>query len=323
MTSNLKTYDLGFGDPVCVRDALTEQYSIPLDLIKLKDITYPDPVGDEELIKRLVSKSPLTGNDNVVLTVGATQALNAILRVLKKEGKSAVSKGDPCFMYYNDIITRAGFEIKDGFNFPDGDIILYDWPSNPYGFADEMFTHFEKDFIWDAVYFSPTYINISGPEPVGWRFKIGGFSKLLGLSGLRVGWIVCRDKSDLDKIIHEIRYENCGISSVSMTIALDVMKKLDFQTFFKSSRARVNYNREDVRKIIKIFDGQEVPTNGMFYPVKANDKSLSILKKADVKFITLKEGKEPLIRLSLGQNNTITRDAVKAVLTADRIRRKK
>jgi hypothetical protein len=61
----------------------------------------------------------------------------------------------------------------------------------------------------------------------------------------------------------------------------------------------------------------------MFYPVSANKSSLKILGKAGVSYITLIEGKEPVIRLSLGQNNILTREAVKAILTADKIRGKK
>ena len=61
----------------------------------------------------------------------------------------------------------------------------------------------------------------------------------------------------------------------------------------------------------------------MFYPVRANKKSLSILKKSGINYITLIEDREPLIRLSLGQNNSLSRDAVKDILTADRIRSRK
>jgi aspartate/methionine/tyrosine aminotransferase len=322
MNSNLRTFDLGFGDPVCVRDALSGLYTIPLDLIKLQDITYPDPVGSPELIKSIVSFGELAGNENVVLTTGANQAINVILRVMRREGKKTLSKNSPCFMYYDNIIDKSGFIREDTISLKT-DVILYDSPSNPYGFVDNIFEGFNSNFIWDSVYHSPTYINAYGATPTGWRFRIGGFSKLIGLSGLRVGWIVCRDKNDVDAISNEIKYENCGISSVSQVIALDVMNKLDWSLFFRQSKMRINMNREEVNKIKRIFDNVECPVNGMFYPVTANEKSLKILNKAGVKYIILVEGKEPVIRLSLGQNNSLTRDAVKAILTADRIRSRK
>lgn len=323
MNSNLKTFDLSFGDPVCVRDSLISLYTIPLNLIKLNEISYPDPIGHSDLIGELVSRKDLADNSNVVLTTGASQAINIILRILKKEGKNTISKNTPCYMYYDDIIDRSGLVREDQWS-DKTDVVLYDWPSNPEGLTNDRWKDFKKDFIWDSVYNTPTYVNVVAPsEPVGWRFRIGGFSKLVGLSGLRIGWIVCRDKKDMEVVSHELKYENCGISSVSQVIAMDIMKKLDFDLFFKNSNMRINMNREEVSKISKLFDGQDLPVNGMFYPVTANKKSISILIKAGIKYITLAEGKEPLIRFSLGQDNTLTKDAVKAILTADRIRSRK
>jgi aspartate/methionine/tyrosine aminotransferase len=319
MKSSQKTFDLGFGDPVCVRETLCKMYSLPLSLIQLKDITYPNPLGNPDLVEKLSAFKDLTGNKNIVITTGANQAINLILRVLKKEGRSTISKNTPSFMYYDDIIDRSGFIRENNWS-NSSDVVLLDWPSNPDGLMGSNWKLFQNDFIWDSVYNTPTYVNIKLPEPKGWRFKIGGFSKLTGLSGLRIGWIVCRDKKDLDAISYELKYENCGISSVSQSIALDVIEKLDFETFYKLSNVKINLNRDEVQKISRIFDGQKLPVNGMFYSVRANKKSLGILKKAGINFITLiEDNKEPLIRLSLGQSNSVTGDAVKTILKVDKI----
>lgn len=317
MKSKKKEFDLGFGDPVCVRDTLNQAYSMPINLIKIQDISYPSPLGNEELIQEIIKIKPLAGNSNIVLTTGTNQAINIILRVLKKEGKVTISKNTPSFMYYDDVIDKSGLVRENNWS-NNSDIVLFDWPSNPDGFTKDNWKLFKNDYIWDAVYNTPTYINISQPEPVGWRFKVAGFSKLTGLSGLRIGWIVCRDKQDLEKVSYELKYENCGISSVSQLIGLDVLKKLEFDSFYKTTNSKINYNREEVQKISKIFDGQSVPVNGMFYSVRANKKSLNILEKANIIYITLDEGKEPLIRLSLGQLNSLTESAVKSVLKVDR-----
>lgn len=323
MNLSQKIFDLGFGDPVCVRDSLMNHYTMPINLVKLNEITYPDPIGNEELIKLLVSFKKLTGTEYVILTTGATQGINLILRALKKEGKFTISKNTPCFMYYDDIIDRAGFIRQNEWS-TDTDVVLFDWPSNPSGWLNHGWLAFDNDYIWDSVYYSPTYVNdLKIDPPKGWRFRIGGFSKLFGLSGLRVGWVVCQNKKDFDALSYELKYENCGISSVSQLIATDVMKSINFDNFFKESKNRINMNREQMLKIVRIFDYQEIPKNGMFYPFRANKKSISILNKANVKFITMVEGKEPLIRLSLGQNNLLTEEAVKSVLKADKIRSKK
>ena len=84
MKSKKKEFDLGFGDPVCVRDTLNQAYSMPINLIKIQDISYPSPLGNEELIQEIIKIKPLAGNSNIVLTTGTNQAINIILRVLKK-----------------------------------------------------------------------------------------------------------------------------------------------------------------------------------------------------------------------------------------------
>lgn len=313
-----KAFDLGFGDPVCVRESLMEMYSLPMSLIKLEHMAYPNPMGNDELVRELVGFKSLIGSEKVVITTGTNQAINVILRVLKRQGKTTVSKNTPSFMYYNDIIDKSGMVRENGWS-SSSDVALFDWPSNPDGAMSDNWKFFKNDYIWDAAYNTPTYINIQQPDPVGWRFKVAGFSKLIGLSGLRLGWLVCKNKSDLDLVSDELKYENCGISSVSQSIALDVLKKLDFDLFYKKSNTRINLNRESLEKIKRIFDNQSVPVNGMFYPVRANKKSLSILEKAGIVYTTLEDDKEPLVRLSLGQSNSLTESAVKSIIKVDKI----
>ena len=104
--------------------------------------------------------------------------------------------------------------------------------------------------------------------------------------------------------------------------ALDILMKTDMDKFHRTANMRINMNRGEFLKLQGFFDGQIIPQDGMFFPAWVNDKGIKIIERANVKFIKLDTlGDSTLIRFNLAQNNKITRDAIKAIKTSDRIKK--
>jgi hypothetical protein len=112
-----------------------------------------------------------------------------------------------------------------------------------------------------------------------------------------------------------------GIPMIGIVELITILKKFlqDSTNFIRTARYKINQNKEELDKIRNIFDGSELPSNGMFYFPYANKKAREILDKAGVIYtLGSKCGNKSRIRLSLANNNVITHDAVKQIKRVDR-----
>ena len=314
-------FALGWGEPVVVREVLAKYYRPiigPLDL----NLPYPPYRIDTELTLLL---QQITGYKHIVITAGTTGAINTVLRVLKKEGRTECITTEPHFPFYPDIIKKCGMNhhTKPMQNLPPyKKVRLMDIPSNPWGHIHNV-TDTDNNVVWDSVYANPVYMNTQIGLSIQHRVNVSSLSKWLGLTGLRIGWIGTNNEEDFKKFYDDVLYETCGVSTLGQNLALDILKKVDLDSFSKEAGSRINMNRDEFQKLGGFFDNQEVPVNGMFYPVWVQNKAIEIIDRANVKFITLKAGgNDTLIRFNLAQNNKITKDAIKAIKTVDRLNNK-
>lgn len=324
----MNKFDLGWGEPVCVREVLNKLYTPSLAMSSVVDMSYAPDDGHAQLIE-LVEDYILetTGKtyQHIIITNGTTPAINTVLRTLKRyEGAKKISTSPLYFPYYPEIIKKNGLEQVLGHTNKtarvDGEYKLIDMPSNPTGsMSQSYFNYF--DTIWDSVYYNPVYINSPRLALKAHRVMVGSLSKVLGLTGLRIGWIATDSEMDYKRYTSDNLHESCTISVPSQELAIDILENVNRRHFFRQANTSVNYNRESLNRIKHLFDGQEVQNNGMFYGVFADDKATKILEKANVSYVTLTEdGQRNFIRFNLGQNNLITEHAVKAVLKADGVR---
>lgn len=293
-----------------------------LNLTKIEEMGYPPYEGMPDLVNHV--KGMLKNYEHVLITNGTTSSINIVLKALvNNEGRRVVVTNKHYFPYYPNIIEHAFCQHKTGIatdtGFADFKMNLLDAPSNPWGaIVDHKDIH--NNTIWDSVYASKIYINSLEELNVGHRVNVGSFSKILGIAGLRLGWIATNSKKDYDLFYAEQQYSLCGVSMLGQDLLTDILDTVDFDLFCTRAKFAVNSNREEFLKLGGFFDNQQIPSNGMFYPVWVDDKALTILERAGVGYMKLDtEGQSTLIRFNLAQNRTMTKDAIKAIKTADRI----
>ena len=315
-------YDLGFGFPKAVLEVLEMMYTPRLG-INVMDLQYCAYDGKPELIRHI---QKLTGKKHVIITNGCTQAINICLRALKRaEGYNSVLTNQYTFSYYLNMIEKAGLnhvkvnDVSTHNNF-DKALKLIDMPSNPFGQIHNIVDLYNNT-IWDSVYNNKVYINDLTPFTVQARVEVGSVSKLFGVTGVRIGFIATNIESDFNLFYDEVKYENCTLSVLSQDLVIDIFDKLDMDKFMTVAQNRVNCNRDEFMKLNSFFDNQEVAENGMFHVVNVDNKGIDIIDKAGVEYITLDtERNNKLIRFNLAQNNTITKQAIQAIISTDRIK---
>jgi aspartate/methionine/tyrosine aminotransferase len=313
-------FDLGFGYPICVKEVLDLLYTPKVVMSPVMDMDYPEYEGKPDLINHI---KKLTGKKHIIITNGATQAINIALRVLKKsENREVVVTNKYTFGYYPFMIDKANLtHIKTKHSKSQTKVInLIDMPSNPAGDLHDITDPFNNT-IHDFVYGSKVYINTPFKPNIKARIEVGSTSKMFGISGVRIGWIATDIEADYKLFYEEIKNENCGTSVLSQDLVVDMLNKLDTDKFMTVAQGRINYNREEFLKLSNFFDGQKVNENGMFNTYWVDNKGLDIIDKSGVVYITLdEESKRKFIRFNLGANNTLTKQAINAIKLTDSIK---
>jgi aspartate/methionine/tyrosine aminotransferase len=317
-------FDFGWGEPFCVREALQHYYKRKLvNPTNIQELGYCLNDGISELIK--LTKQYLketTGIDYkyIVITNGTTGALNVVLRTFKQQ---TCFTHKYCFAFYPHLIKKNGYEHRVGlYNQHEKDLAtknslaIVDSPSNPEGDL-LLYSNVNNSIIWDSVYHNPVYIN-SIPVKPEHRVNCGSYSKVLGVTGVRIGWIATNNESDYLKFVDENLYENCTISMPSQKLIIDILNNTDLENFMRSAKYRINNNRELFDKITYLFDGQMVPENGMFYCAWTSPYVQVLLDRMEIKTITLEEsGKYKFLRFNLAHFNDVTNKMVRFLLKED------
>ena len=323
--ANDKSWNFGWGNPFFLLDILDEQYSQRLAPFNIKNMIYSPDLGMDKLIettRRTIEETIGLKYEYIIITTGATQAINVLLRVLRNNRKtqlSIVETPQYGYPYYGDMISKAGYvrvsnsESLKQFN--PLNVKLIDSPSNPQGIQYGSDYGFELNTIWDSVYHNKIYTTDLTKIPKH-HSMAGSYSKLLGLTGARIGYIATNNYSLAKQCSHECLMENATISVPSQELIIDIMGKIDLDYFLNAGKYSIDRNREEMSKIEYLFDNQPVPGTGMFYCANADNKALQILEKCGIKYVDLGNN---YIRLSLGQTNSITKDAIKAIIKKDKI----
>jgi aspartate/methionine/tyrosine aminotransferase len=327
----MKTFDLTWGQSVCVRDAFTETLTgapVIFGLKELDQMDYPKHEGNEELVeltRKVIERQTEHKYRYILLTNGATGGVTIALRAYRQSSYNvAFTRTPPYFSIYPSMIEAAGFKrhAYEGDKKFEGDnpVALIDSPTNPHGIfiQGRIFT---DPIIWDAVYHNRVYA-----EPIMLRYPghdvvVGSYSKLLGINGIRVGWIATDDLFIYDKMARLVTAEYCGLSHASSVILLDLLKNFHWDSFEQNARYRLNCNREEWSKLEKFFEGQPVSPVGMFYYARMDKSCKKLMKKAGVLWMpgTSLRTDDSHGRFNLGQDNKLIKNAVKSVLKADKI----
>lgn len=314
-------YDLAWGDPYFLLELLdkTANSGFPTPIEKC---TYAPDLGNEKLLEHIKSITKrCTGNNYryFCITNGATQALNSCIRQMGQAEKAVhivTSKfGYPYYPHMVDkthrfVHKRVDFSTYKG---QDNELYIVDSPSNPLG---EQSSFNYKNVIWDAVYHNRIYNACPVIQPKHEVF-VGSFSKLLGLTGARVGWLATNDLETFQKLFKDTLYENATISRVSQQYVLNILKRLDLERFVDLGRNYLDMNRHMLHGLHNLTQ-QDVQEKGMFYCFNADKKMIDILDKASVRYVVFNTDNGLMVRLNMGQTGDVLNKAVMAIKKADR-----
>lgn len=319
--------NLGWGNSVCVREAFLDNYlgiSIQFHKADLLKFDYPEHTGDpaviqltREVIKRQIGKE----YKHVFLVNGATGGCVISLRAYAMQGKiNCVTRNAPHYVRYPKMIESSGLAHIDERFWQHDAVALIDIPSNPLGKFDSIAAA-KVPVILDGVYLNRVYT--SGIFPViDHEIFVGSYSKLLGINGIRLGWIATNDDKLAKRISELVTSEYCGLSTASQEILKSVLFDFNWDGFESSARVKLDNNRESWQVLERFFDGTPVEPVGMFYYAPMDAKAQEIFNKAGISWVkgSAMGTDDGFARFNLGQSNVLIDEAVKAVLKADKIK---
>ena len=328
---NKEIIDCAWGDPYFLLEILQNLYEPGLYApLSIKDCNYAPDLGEEKLLKycRDITKQT-TGREYkyFCITNGATQAINSTLRSwYNNKIIDIVWTSKLGYPFYPNMIAKTGLihrkanlskyminDLKINADFA----VIIDSPSNPLGEQTILNTNFNnsKCKIWDAVYHNKIYNACPIIQP-NHEVYISSFSKLLGLTGARIGWLATDNKQYFDIITSDSLYENATVSKPSQRLVIDILDQLDLDHFMLLGKNSLDQNRQIVQKLSHLI-GTDVQESGMFYCAEVDQKILDIFDLANVKYVVLKEGSEQYIRLNIGQTSDILNKLVNRIQSID------
>ena len=321
--------DLGFGNSVCVREAFMETVGghYIFSYNTMMDMDYPVHEGDPELIeitKAVIKRQFNSEYKHIFITNGATGGVVIALRAYKEQGRDCCRiREAPWYARYPGMIEAAGMRRASPF-YEKNAVILLDLPSNPIGLLDEIQNNFNYPVILDAVYFNNVYCGkLIRPLPEH-DVLVGSYSKLFGINGIRLGWLATNDDLLAERIKSLITAEYCGLSVPSAYLIKECWKRFNWEYFEQMSNIYLNSNREEWSRLEKFFGDTKVPSIGMFYYAPMDKPCKALITKAGIHWTDGKSmgTNDDFGRFNIGQAGTVIRDAVQAVLKADKITRK-
>lgn len=329
METNLEL-DLGWGNPYFLLEILNREYkSNKLVRPNVKGMTYEEDLGNPNLVKYCLELTKkLTGNDYkyALITNGATQAINSTIRSwYKAYGKNTVITSNLGYPFYADMIEKANLTRKivdlNTYVAKNNEITLIDSPSNPLGIqystSPDKKSSLGKGFtIFDGAYHNGIYNACPAIQPPHEVF-VGTFSKLLGISGVRVGWMATNNKEYFDHIAHDSLYENATVSRISQSLVQDILENTDIDNFIRLGRISLDNNREILQKL-KSLTGTDVQEKGMFYCFETDKKLIDLFDRSNIKYVVFNSNDSQIIRLNIGQTHDILNKAVVTIQKNDR-----
>lgn len=315
--------DLSIGEPKALTDLLKSIHGLETFAFSNEKMwEYPAPNGFSPLVNHLEAKY----GTKVVITNGAKQGLAASFYAFKKKGYKKLGMRLPYWALVPPLVKHYGLEVgyaNPSTKLPDGmDCYLSLAPNNPDGFLPTQKTLNDMEsagipLIHDAAYYTPMYLPEDVmPGPAG-DLQIFSISKMYGLSGLRLGYIVCWNHTYYKDLLSYMETFTVGVSTPAQKILLDLLEREKncpqlARMFIQGGRELLWQARELVKQIPK--DIIELPSDydkqvGMFAWVKLLRPEA--LEKAKVKAIPgAAFGAPEMLRINLGLGPGILAEVV-------------
>jgi aspartate/methionine/tyrosine aminotransferase len=214
---------------------------------------YTEAPGLPALRQEIAALYPGLGPDDVLTFAGAQEALFVLMNVLLGPGTHAVVTW-PGYQSLHEVARATGAEVtllplreEDGWAFdldalrrelrPDTRLIVVNFPHNPTGalpdratfqalcaLAEERGIHLFSDEVYRLLEYDVRDTLPTAAERTPRGISLGVMSKALGLAGLRIGWLACRDADLLRRCMAFKDYTTICNSAPSEVLALIALR---------------------------------------------------------------------------------------------------
>jgi aspartate/methionine/tyrosine aminotransferase len=226
--------DVSVGEPHIVRQKLMEVFDLSLYEVPQKEHfhEYPPPAGYGPLVKLLEEKH----HAPIVITNGAKGALGAVFYALTQMNRWNLGMQTPYWALIPPLMKMHGLSslppppLDDEISGMDCYLSLA--PNNPDGHMPDLKSDSEAmkaqgiPFIHDAAYYTHTYLPSSTQLGQYGDVQIYSISKMLGLSGLRIGYAVCPNPEFYKLILQYMEAMTVGVSIVSQVFLFDLLDRM-------------------------------------------------------------------------------------------------
>jgi rSAM/selenodomain-associated transferase 1 len=206
-------------------------------------LAYEPAGGSRALREAVAGHYPGLRAENVLITAGAAEAIRAAAMALVEPDQNVVVQEYSYQGLAQSVLDAGGRVVKlkacdDSLDFDlrarvrskDEQLAFLNSPHGPSGSLVRGMDSFPGRLLVDEVYRPISLTPARRPSCVDYihgSVAIGDLSKPLGLGGLRVGWIACRDRSVIEKCGQALDYLSCSISTLSAAIALQVLPRFE------------------------------------------------------------------------------------------------
>lgn len=276
MNDQTNKIDVSIGEPYVIREILFKHFNLANYFLPQPDHCweYPSPQGYLPLVKVLEEQYGYP----VVITAGAKQGIGACAYALKQMGKRTIGLLEPHWKPSSSLIEMHGLKCIFGKHPSLTNSYFIIAPSNPDNYLVDLkcleSTCQSKNIplIHDAAYYSHIYLSPNVPLKVYGDVQIHSISKQFGLSGLRIGYCVCKNPDFYSLILEYMEAMTVGVSITSQLFLLDLLTQMEqhpltLYKFEEEAAAALSYARQvvsqvnpDILQIPKYFNEE----NGLF-----------------------------------------------------------
>lgn len=317
--------NLAVGEPFFLHPhmrALVQEYDEDLDYLP----TYPQYIGQPELLEVLRRRHP---GYEVVVCTGAKQAILAGLYALRRRyGFSELAHRVPHWPSYPTMASLSAMKfthtIFDLGHKPT--CLALSSPNNPDSWTAGPDT---SCHLWDAAYAHPVY-GWSEQNTPQHEVSVWSAAKLLGLSGLRVGWLLTKDSQMAGDAADYVEKTTSGVNvdaqlRVASTLAyIEGHEKLALDSYRRARLDLIQNGNAFLKHLeahCRHIEGLPINHCGMFAWFYAFDpeKFATAVKNAGVALV---EGRacgaqEPgWYRMSLGHHFDVLNDGLQKLVKA-------
>jgi aspartate/methionine/tyrosine aminotransferase len=313
--------DVSVGEPHVVREILLKYFKVDgYSLPQPEHVwEYPPPTGYQPLVQMLEEKH----GHPVIITNGAKQALGACFYALKKMGKQTLGMMEPYWALIPPLVEMHGLTPAIGAHPYNIDSYLALAPNNPNG----AFPYLECleatcqskniPLIHDAAYYTHVYLPFGTELKVYGDVQIYSISKMFGLSGLRLGYVVCPNPAFYKLIQEYMEAMTVGVSITSQIFLTDLMVRMkqdpeSFQKFEEEAHEALTNSKRLLLQVdpdILMVAPQMVNINGMFGWLRVGPKAN--FQKSKINFIDgALFGGPGMVRMNLAFNQEKMQDIV-------------